>query len=103
MRHHLRIEEGIWRIRPGSRNPACDCGTGVCKRAIVEARRAEAPLECIVHIGNGRVSDRCGAEAADVVFAKETLADELTERGVPFQRFETLFDVVDSLKAGWGA
>ena len=69
----------------------------------VEARRAEAPLECIVHIGNGRVSDRCGAEAADVVFAKETLADELTERGVPFQRFETLFDVVDSLKAGWGA
>ena len=101
--NHLRIEEGIWRIRPGSRNPACDCGTGVCKRAIVEARRAEAPLECIVHIGNGRVSDRCGAEAADVVFAKETLADELTERGVPFQRFETLFDVVDSLKAGWGA
>ena len=99
--NQLRIEDGIWSIRPGGRNPNCDCGTGVCKRAIVEARRKEAPLECIVHIGNGRVSDRCGAEAADVAFAKETLAEELTTRGVPFRPFETLLDVVESLNSGW--
>ena len=99
--NQLRIQKGIWRIRPGGRNPDCDCGTGVCKRAIVEARRKEAPLECIVHIGNGRVSDRCGAEAADVAFAKETLAEELATRGVPFRPFETLLDVVESLNSSW--
>ena len=99
--NQLRIEKGIWSIQPGGRNPDCDCGTGVCKRAIVEARRKEAPRECIVHIGNGRVSDRCGAEAADVAFAKETLAEELATRGVAFRPFETLLDVVESLNAGW--
>ncbi|MCH2184625.1 HAD-IB family phosphatase, partial [Myxococcota bacterium] len=99
--NQLRIEDGIWNIRPGGRNPDCDCGTGVCKRAIVEARRKEAPLECIVHIGNGQVSDRCGAEAADLAFAKETLAEDLAARGVPFRPFETLLDVVASLNAGW--
>ena len=100
--NRLRIRDGAWQIDPGHRNPACDCGTGVCKRAILDARRAEAPLDCLVHIGNGRVSDRCGAEAADIVFAKETLAEDLAARGVAFVAFESLFDVLDSLEAEWG-
>jgi len=50
------------------------------------------------HIGNGRVSDLCGAEEADLAFAKDTLAEALEERGQPFHSFVTLEDVVDELE-----
>jgi 2-hydroxy-3-keto-5-methylthiopentenyl-1-phosphate phosphatase len=52
----------------------------------------------VVHIGNGRVSDLCGALAADVAFAKGSLADVLERRGARFARFETLHDVVAALE-----
>ncbi len=86
-----------WRIAPGGRNPACSCGTGTCKRAIIAARRREQPGTFCVHIGNGRVSDLCGAEEADLAFAKETLADALRERKQHYEPFETLHDVVAKL------
>jgi 2-hydroxy-3-keto-5-methylthiopentenyl-1-phosphate phosphatase len=53
----------------------------------------------VVHIGNGRVSDLCASEASDRVFAKDSLADVLAERGIPFERFVTLHDVVARLEA----
>jgi 2-hydroxy-3-keto-5-methylthiopentenyl-1-phosphate phosphatase len=56
-----------------------------------------------VHIGNGRVSDTCGAIEADLAFAKETLADELRHRGVGFEPFEDLHEVVDALEARFPA
>jgi 2-hydroxy-3-keto-5-methylthiopentenyl-1-phosphate phosphatase len=37
--------------------------------------------------------------AADRVFAKDTLAEELEARGIPFEPFETLHDVVARLTA----
>jgi 2-hydroxy-3-keto-5-methylthiopentenyl-1-phosphate phosphatase len=52
----------------------------------------------VVHVGNGRVSDLCGALAADVAFAKDTLADELRERRVAYEPFTTLHDVVAGLE-----
>ena len=76
----------------------CSCGTGTCKRGRIEARRAADPDAAIVHIGNGRVSDLCGALAADVTFAKDSLADELTRRREPFEAFETLRDVIPRLE-----
>jgi len=97
--NHLRFDGDRWRISPVRRNPACDCGTGACKRAVLEAHRRARPNDCLVHIGNGRVSDRCGAEAADLVFAKESLAEELAQRGVAYVPFATLHDVVDALEA----
>jgi 2-hydroxy-3-keto-5-methylthiopentenyl-1-phosphate phosphatase len=48
------------------------------------------------------VSDLCGAEAADLVFAKDTLAPALDERGVFHHRFETLEDVIVELERFWG-
>ena len=51
-----------------------------------------------MHIGNGRVSDLCGAIAADLAFAKDSLAEELESRGVAFERFETLRDVIPQLE-----
>jgi alpha-galactosidase len=96
--NHLRYESGVWRISAAHPNPACGCGTGTCKRGRIQAFRRTAPAATLVHIGNGRVSDLCGALAADVVFAKDSLATELERRGVPFERFETLLDVIPPLE-----
>jgi alpha-galactosidase len=95
--NRLRFEDDVWRIEATALNPACECGTGNCKRGRIERFRGEHPGMTVVHIGNGRVSDLCGALAADLAFAKGTLADALTERGAPFERFETLHDVVAAL------
>jgi 2-hydroxy-3-keto-5-methylthiopentenyl-1-phosphate phosphatase len=70
----------------------------VCKRLCIEAFRRDHPDVTAVHIGNGRVSDTCGALAADVVFAKDSLADELASREVPFEPFTTLRDVIPALQ-----
>lgn len=96
--NHLEYENDAWKIAPGHLNPDCECGTGICKRSIIEARRRARPGSFCVHIGNGRVSDLCGGEAADLVFAKDTLAPALAERGVAFEPFETLHDVVSVLE-----
>ncbi|HSJ95955.1 MAG TPA: alpha-galactosidase [Myxococcota bacterium] len=98
--NHLRYEHGAWRIAAGHPSDGrCDCGTGVCKRARIEHFRRRHPGVPVVHIGNGRVSDRCAADAADIVFAKDTLADELDARGIGYERFATLHDVVVRLSA----
>jgi 2-hydroxy-3-keto-5-methylthiopentenyl-1-phosphate phosphatase len=96
--NHLEFDGGHWRIEAGYANPDCFCGTGVCKLRCIEAFRAEHPEAKIVHIGNGRVSDTCGALAADVVFAKDSLAEELDRRGLSYEPFETLHDVIPELR-----
>jgi alpha-galactosidase len=96
--NRLRYEGGAWRIEAAHPNPACECGTGTCKRGRIEAFRLEQPKARVVHIGNGRVSDLCAALAADVVLAKDSLAEALRERGVPFEPFETLRDALPVLE-----
>ncbi len=96
--NHLESGESGWRLSPGARNPGCACGTGSCKRGLIQAHRARHPDHFCVHIGNGRVSDLCGAEEADLAFAKDTLAPALLERGRHFRPFETLHDVVAVLR-----
>ena len=97
--NRLRYEADCWRIEAGHPNPACGCGTGSCKRAQIDDYRASHPAALIVHVGNGRVSDLCGALAADLAFAKDTLAPALEARGEPFILYETLHDVVEQLSA----
>jgi len=92
--NRLRFESDAWRIEAGSPDPSCGCGTGVCKRARIEAFRREHPGTLVVHVGNGRVSDLCGARAADVTFAKDSLATALDEEGARYEPFTTLLDVV---------
>ena len=96
--NRLWYEEGVWRIAAGHPDPDCGCGTGVCKRARIRAFRAENPGTVVVHVGNGRVSDLCASLAADVVFAKDTLADALRERDVSFEPFADLRDVLSGLQ-----
>jgi 2,3-diketo-5-methylthio-1-phosphopentane phosphatase len=97
--NHLRIEHGKWRIRAGAPDPHCGCGTGVCKGNVLRTLRASSPRTHLVHIGNGRVSDTCGALEADTAFAKDSLAEELEKRGVRFVRFATLNDAIPHLDA----
>lgn len=97
--NHLRYEGDLWRLAPGCPSETCGCGTGVCKRGRIDVVRAEHPDATLVHIGNGRVSDYCGAVAADLAFAKDTLAIELEKHGEAFERFETLHDVIPRLEA----
>lgn len=96
--NRLWYENGAWRIAASAPDPSCSCGTGVCKRGRIRAFRALHPGACVVHVGNGRVSDLCGALAADVVFAKDTLAEALAKEGVAYERFATLHDVVAGLE-----
>ena len=96
--NRLWYEQGAWRIAAGHPDPGCSCGTGTCKLARIRAFRASHPGTCIVHVGNGRVSDLCACRGADVVFAKDSLAEVLREQGVSFEPFETLHDVVEGLE-----
>ncbi len=95
--NRLWYERDRWRIAARHPDRSCGCSTGVCKAARIREFRAGHPGARVVHIGNGRVSDLCGARAADVVFAKESLAEELAKQGVAFEPFETLHDVVAGL------
>ena len=68
------------------------CGTcgEPCKRADLPAGTK------VVYIGDG-YSDRCAAQAADRVFARDSLAQYLADRGVAFEPFDDLYDVVNAL------
>ena len=87
----------------GAPDPSCSCGTGLCKRARIQDYRDRCPGGAVVYIGNGRVSDLCGAQAADVAFAKDSLAETMQARGFAFEAFETLRDVIPKLNALLGA
>ncbi len=97
--NHLSYEGECWRISAGYPNPACGCGTGTCKRGRIEIWRRAHPGVCVVHIGNGAVSDLCGALAADAVFAKDSLAEVLSARKLAFRPFRSLQDVLPALEA----
>ncbi len=53
--------------------------------------------ELIVYIGDG-LSDRCGAEKADIVFAKNDLKSFCLEKNIDYIEFENFFDVHEKLK-----
>ncbi len=95
--NHLEYEGDTWRLAPGRPNEACGCGTGSCKRGLIASHREADPEAFCIHIGNGRVSDLCGALEADLAFAKDTLAPALDELGRDYVPFSTLQDVIDVL------
>lgn len=100
--NQLRYQGDTWRLAPGSPNAACGCGTGSCKRGLIAAYRDAHPGAFCIHIGNGRVSDLCGALEADLAFAKDTLAPALDEQGEAYVAFDTLHDVLDCLRSARG-
>ena len=74
--------------------PTCELCGEPCKRHDVARLRAEhaADGELVVFVGDG-MSDRCGAESADRVFARDGLATYLDERGIAYDAWDDFDDV----------
>ena len=77
-----------WRVRWRDPEPCPVCGD-LCKRRSLPAR----PL---AYAGDG-YSDRCAALEADLVFARDGLAEWLAAEGVSFVPFESLHDIAAEL------
>jgi 2-hydroxy-3-keto-5-methylthiopentenyl-1-phosphate phosphatase len=74
-----------WRVLFRDEASCSVCGEP-CKRSAV------ASLDGFVFVGDG-FSDRCVAEAASRVFARDGLASYLDERDVDFERYDDFYDV----------
>jgi 2-hydroxy-3-keto-5-methylthiopentenyl-1-phosphate phosphatase len=77
-----------WVVRFRDEAVCATCGEP-CKRGAV----AGAPY---VYVGDG-YSDRCAALAAERVFARDSLASYLEQKGVEHERFAALDDVAAAL------
>lgn len=85
-------KEGLEALFPW-RDPTC-ARCAHCKA--IQVRSCERRPRLFV--GDG-LSDVCGALAADIVFAKDSLAATLVQRKVAFHRYASLADVLSFLRA----
>ncbi len=86
--NRVEADPGGWRVRFRDEAACATCGEP-CKRGALAA-------SAYVYVGDG-YSDRCAALAADRVFARDALARHLDQRGVAYEPFDDLRDVVRSL------
>jgi len=71
----------------------------VCGTCGEPCKRADLPADGeVVYVGDG-YSDRCAAQAADLIFARDSLARYLDEEGVAYEPFDDLDDVARALAA----
>lgn len=79
--------------------PTCELCGEPCKRHDVAQLRARHATDgrTVAFVGDG-FSDRCGAESADVVLARDSLARYLDERGLGYQHWEDFDDVMRLLE-----
>jgi 2-hydroxy-3-keto-5-methylthiopentenyl-1-phosphate phosphatase len=68
----------------------CEACDEPCKRSDV------AGLDGFVYVGDG-FSDRCVAQAATRVFARDGLAKYLDSKSVPYEPYDDFYDVMDAL------
>lgn len=78
--------------------PTCELCNEPCKRQDVARLRQEhaASADVVVFVGDG-FSDRCGAETADRVFARDSLARYLDERNLAYEPWDDFNDVSRAL------
>jgi len=94
--NRLTHDAGAWGLEQPWARQGCAAGSGVCKcRAATLTGRTQG-ASTLVYVGDGR-SDFCIAGRADVLFAKDALADYAVSRGRPFHPFETFHDVTAAL------
>ncbi|MGB8287151.1 phosphoserine phosphatase [Rhizobium ruizarguesonis] len=89
-----RLVDGreAYALSPALTAAGCSSGSGVCKCHVIWG------IEPHIYIGDGR-SDFCVAGMADIVFAKDRLADHCTDHGIPFIGFADFTDLRSKLKA----
>jgi HAD superfamily phosphoserine phosphatase-like hydrolase len=61
-----------------------------CKKFVMDERRAETDF--VIYIGNG-LSDRCAAEHADLVFAKDSLQEHCEKAGIEYVPYSSFDDI----------
>ena len=72
------------------------CGRcGTCKKRLVQTHRPQ--YETILYVGNG-LSDRCGAQEADFVFAKDSLYAYCIDKDMPCHFFHSFQEILNDLK-----
>ena len=82
--------------RPGATAGCGRCGN--CKGERLRALRAALPGRPLYLVGDG-YSDRCAAEVADVVYAKDELWSYCRDRGIAARPFRRLLEVAEA--EGW--
>jgi len=90
---HFRKEKGIEISFPHSEEECGLCGT--CKKKLIQIHRKE--YDFIFFIGNG-LSDRCAAQEADFVFAKDSLYPYCTEKDFTCHFFKNFNEILCDLK-----
>jgi 2,3-diketo-5-methylthio-1-phosphopentane phosphatase len=91
--NHLEFDNG--RLIPTFPYYAFGCGRcGNCKGYHV--RSLAMPDEVAVYIGDG-LSDRCGAEVADLVFAKDDLLRYCQAQGIVCREFRDFADILRTI------
>ncbi|MFC3070644.1 MtnX-like HAD-IB family phosphatase [Phenylobacterium soli] len=92
--NELAGEAGARRLEQPHRREGCAAGSGVCKCEAAALRAA--PSDTLVYVGDGR-SDFCVSQRADLLFAKDKLADYAAGRGQPHHVYETFHDITAML------
>jgi 2-hydroxy-3-keto-5-methylthiopentenyl-1-phosphate phosphatase len=94
---HLELRSNDAEVRPdGWRVIFRD--EGVCAVCGDRCKRRSLPDERpLVFVGDGW-SDRCASLAADRVFARAGLAEYLAQQGVPYEPYDTFFDVAAAVR-----
>ncbi len=86
----LPREDGTLRIETPYRHPTCPvCGN--CKPNHVLALKRQGWK--VIYIGDGS-NDRFGASWSDYIFARDWLAGQCKEQGIPFSPWKDFFDVI---------
>ncbi len=97
--NHAQVTDHGVKITFPHRSPDCEqCGN--CKTA--RLMRLRPHFSRTIYIGDGH-SDLCAARFADVVFAKDALAEDFARAGRQFVRFDRLAEVNDVLLAPYKA
>ena len=92
--NHLVGEAGARALAQPYRRQGCAAGSGVCKCDVAAAGHRLA--NTMVYIGDGR-SDFCVSHRADILFAKDSLADYAARRGEAHHVFDTFHDITAML------
>ncbi len=98
--NHLAGNQDVGRRleQPWSR-AGCAAGSGVCKCQV--ATRQTADDDLMVFIGDGR-SDFCVSGRADLLFARDKLADYARARAMPHHVFSDFHTITTTLAAAHG-
>ncbi|MHB8840211.1 MAG: MtnX-like HAD-IB family phosphatase [Candidatus Aquicultor sp.] len=92
--NHLSFVNG--KLVLGFNNQHAECiQCANCKKAVMDAQREGAGY--VIYIGNG-LSDRCAAEHADLVFAKDSLLEYCRNNGIDCIAYEHFGEIIGHLR-----